>query len=456
MSWQQRISKIVQAWSLSEPLLFAAWSMHELRADESTPNIRVGRGKVYVRPDFIKSLRQSELRTLLKFEAMRILFGHPYSRRRPRADLAYTASNLTVQEYLRTDLPIPRPRECFDDPGMDSLYFERYYNELLGRETHDPTPRSDKLPDSSGGGPDDEPSDAPEGGGASGEADDEADADAGDGAAEIDGGQNDGNANDNGGTDSGQATSSQPSPLEQHADAGTSADANTLDWDEDDLTRQEIHAAIREAEASEGWGTIRGSMRERLLADLHPKLDYRGVLRRFRQNILSHHRVLTRMRPSRRYGFWQLGSRREYTTRVLLAIDISGSMSSNQVRAGISTIRPFLRQGIESIDVVFFDTEVQADAVTLRRAAREFEIVGRGGTNFDAVTDYVDAHPDYDGIIIYTDGFAPAPRRCQNSRAQWLWLFDSEQNYRKMSECLSSHGTAAFLNAGGDSGVHQG
>ena len=59
------------------------------------------------------------------------------------------------------------------------------------------------------------------------------------------------------------------------------------------------------------------------------KIDYRNALRAFRSSILSQKRHLTRMYPSRRFGFEQMGSRYEFTTRLLVAIDTSGSVGSD-------------------------------------------------------------------------------------------------------------------------------
>lgn len=56
---------------------------------------------------------------------------------------------------------------------------------------------------------------------------------------------------------------------------------------------------------------------------------YRNALRAFRASILSQKRHLTRMRPSSRFGFEQMGSRYEFTTRLLVAIDTNGSMGTN-------------------------------------------------------------------------------------------------------------------------------
>src|SRR5947209_20427450 len=61
---------------------------------------------------------------------MRILLKHPYARRPENAERAYAASNLTLQEYLETSLPLPRARDVFGHPDFDRQYYEFYYHKL--------------------------------------------------------------------------------------------------------------------------------------------------------------------------------------------------------------------------------------------------------------------------------------------------------------------------------------
>lgn len=111
------------------------------------------------------------------------------------------------------------------------------------------------------------------------------------------------------------------------------------------------------------------------------------------------------MKLSRRYGFLQLGSRYELATRLLVAVDISGSMSGQDVARGFSLVNQFFRHSTAGVDVISFDSVIQGQPVTLSK----FEIRGRGGTNFAPVIQFIDEHPTYDGLLIFTDCQAPVP-----------------------------------------------
>ncbi|MEZ4868025.1 MAG: VWA-like domain-containing protein [Caldilineaceae bacterium] len=420
MSTRDRIRQIVERWFLVEPLLFAVWTTHDLVLEPRIATLRVRQGKIEYNPAFIEGLDKRALEAVLRFEAVRILLKHPYQRRKENAAIAYLASNVTLQEYLQSDLPFPRARDLFGTDEFNHQYFEFYYYHLL-----------DQL-DSAAGAPL-----------------------AGSGTTT---GIHASTVRDHA---AGAASPAEPpplkgeaapeteelSPLAQYAHSPTTARENTEDWDEHTLFDERINDVIRIAQASNRWGTIAGQLREQVLALLKPKLDYRAVLRQFRTSILANQRVLTRMKPSRRYGFQYMGSRRDFTTRLLFAVDVSGSIPSADLERGFSTLNRFFRYGIETLDVIQFDTEVKGELVTLKRARQSVQVVGRGGTSFAPLMAYIDEHRDYDGLIIFTDGYAPIPPRPQNRRTRILWLFNHEANYQAMAHGLRDLGLAAFLKA---------
>lgn len=182
-------------------------------------------------------------------------------------------------------------------------------------------------------------------------------------------------------------------------------------WAEDSLTAVGINLIIRTTMAgpSKGWGTLPGSFIECVKASLVPPVDIANILKGFKKSILSQKRNLTRMRPSRRYGFEQMGSRYAYTTRVLVALDVSGSVDSEMLSRMLGLINRIFRQGVESIDVIQFDAALQGDLLPIRKAITSFKVLGRGGTDFQPAADFYMAHPEYDGLIYITDGMAPAP-----------------------------------------------
>ncbi|NET43350.1 VWA-like domain-containing protein [Okeania sp. SIO2B3] len=423
---RHRIARIVEKWLLVEPLLLATWTSHALVSEPRIQTIRVQRGRIEYNPDFIEQLSDRHLKATLRFEALRILLKHPYSRRQAHSAISYAASNLTLQEYLQTELPFPRARDVFGDRSYDQQFFEFYYHKLLDQQSPSPEEAVSGESGAGKGGTDVAP-----GSGTSGSDQSESF------EAEL--------------ADESEPTSDPserpPNLLSVYTDPTLSGVENTNQWDRDELLSDRLDELVKMAQANDSWGSIGGKLREQILANLHPKLDYRAVLRKFRTSILSQQRRLTRMKPNRRYGFAYMGSRRDFTTRLLFAIDVSGSMGTEELRQGFSVVNRFFNYGVPAIDVIQFDAEITTDVMTFRLAQREIQLTGRGGTNFDPVLAYLEEHQDYDGLIIYTDGYAPCPPPPQNRRTRILWLFVSEGHYRSCYPKLQHLGQGAYLKA---------
>ena len=155
-------------------------------------------------------------------------------------------------------------------------------------------------------------------------------------------------------------------------------------------------------------------------------MDYRRILSQFRASIISQRRLLTRMKPNRRYGFEFMGSKFEPKTHLLVAVDVSGSIGSDDLQHFFSIINRFFSYGVEAINVIAFDTEIKQE-FELKKATGKIKIVGRGGTDFQCAIDYYEAHPEYQGLIIFTDGYAEVPKI--KLRKQILWILTGKGEY---------------------------
>ena len=209
-------------------------------------------------------------------------------------------------------------------------------------------------------------------------------------------------------------------------------------WEEDQWMQEGIRQAV---ELITSWGSLPGDLVEKIQAALKPKLDYRKVLSGFRSSILCSKRRLTRMRPNRRSGFQYMGSIRQLRTNYLVAVDVSGSISDDDLKFFFSTINRFFKYGVEKIDALTFDTS-PGEPVTLTRAMAEFKVKGRGGTYFQPVVDYMAEHSEYDGLIIFTDGYAPKPEVPARLKGRLLWILRSEKEYSKW---MTESGRVCFI-----------
>lgn len=225
--------------------------------------------------------------------------------------------------------------------------------------------------------------------------------------------------------------------LEQNA--ARDRDTSEL-WDEDDMALVMINGII---ESCQEWGSLAGSMAEKLKASTRAKINWRNAFSGFRASILSSKRKLTRMKPNRRTGFQNMGSIRKFNTRLLVAVDVSGSISSTNLSHFYGVINSAFRYGFETIDVIQFDHGVRT-LQSLKKAIKDVVAVGRGGTSFTEPIEY--AHENgYDGLVILTDGYAPQPRIPDNMRCKIIWVCQDSYSYENHHRWMEKSGRVCTM-----------
>jgi len=461
---KDRIKNIVERWYILEPLYFIIFTTHNLVINVNIKTMRSGNGKIEFNPDFVDNIDDIMLSEVLKCEIVRILLKHPYTRRKENTVIAYQASNITIKEYNETKLNIPTAAQQFGTYTYDRKHFEFYYNKLLEQQK-----AVNQQNNKKNNGDNQEKNSEQK----NKNSDDKSEYDKKNNLENQDKNSNkfsksdedEAEENENSSEDNqnlegepekeknkektlNQGSSNQDNDnkpdIEEYINAKTSGFENAENWDKDELIQSLINDKIQIAIQTKSWGTVSNSLREQIIASLKPKIDYRHILKAFRASVLSQKRILTRMKPNRRYDFLYMGSRRDFCTKLLFAVDVSGSMSKENLIQGFSIINHFFKYGIEQIDVIQFDTMIQGKSMTLKKARFKTEVKGRGGTNFQCVLDYIE-DKNYDGLIIFTDGYAPKPKLKRNRKTRILWVFDSEENYNYMYKSLKDIGKAVFL-----------
>lgn len=230
---------------------------------------------------------------------------------------------------------------------------------------------------------------------------------------------------------------------EQIAEGSDERDANTdLSelWEDDPLQIALLNSLI---ENIKEWGSLAGDLAERVKASSRASIDWKKVLFGFRAQVLSQERHLTRMKPSRRTGFDNMGSVRQFTSRLLIALDVSGSISSEAISYFLGVVNSAFKYGITEIEVIQFETSVMASQ-TLNHAIKDTIAVGRGGTDFQAPVDYA-ASRDFDGLIILTDGEAPEPEIPVGFRTKILWVCESDLAFQRNAGWMQKSGRVCTM-----------
>ena len=421
MTVLERIQKIGEMWFLTEPLLFSVYCSHDIVENDSMDVfIRTGNRKIEFSPSLLKNVQDSVLAELLKIEIFRILLKHPYQRQPPVADkeLLTKASNVTIDNIYDVPRLIKKQMSGTELHLPHGLCFEEYYQILKGLQAANAIPL---------GG-----SEEGEGGAGTGEDEDSE----GDGNGQGEG-NGDANVEGQGSESDGDGDGVGQGPEGDGNNAGkknASRDAQISElWEEDQEACCNINDIIEVTMASNTWGSVPYSMQGLIRASLIVDMDYRRMLSIFKTSVLSSKRHLTRMRPNRRFGFDAMGSRYDMKANLLVAVDVSGSVTDNSLEFFFSMIGRLFKFGVEKLDVIQFDSEIKGEPEEFKKARKTVNIIGRGGTDFQPVADYYCEHPEYDGLIFFTDGFADSPVYKTKRVIDVLWVLCSRADYETNS-----------------------
>ena len=368
--------------------------------------MRTGNRKVEFAPKILENASDAVLTEFLKVEMFRILLKHPYQRQPPFAvkPLLTRASNATIADVYEVSRGVKKQMTGTELNLPGGLCFEEYYNLLKeGAASANLGSAGDAADDGDG-------EKSALGNGCAGEQGESA---SGEGAADGNGGENNvGSSRDSWGKTR-EKLDAQISEL----------------WDEDEEACCDINGFIEVAEADNNWGSISGKLQGIIKASKKVDMDYRKMLSLFKTSVISSKRRLTRMRPNRRFGFEAMGNRYELSTNLLIAVDVSGSVTDKSLSFFFSVINRLFKYGIEKMDVLQFDAKIQDEPEPLKKACKTVKVMGRGGTNFQPAADYYCAHPEYDGLIYFTDGYAPPPKFNTKRPIDVLWVLCGKSAY---------------------------
>lgn len=459
-----RLHRIIRKWYIEEPALFQIYSTHNLEENDRISCVmRCGGGKIEYNPLLAAGLDDDSLELFLKAEVIRIMLKHPYDRQPDgcRKEVMGLASNLVLSdnyiEFQRIMLPSP------DDYDLDSHESYEWYSYRLEKRieptenVHSETSpelrelenmRKPESMEQKGYPVDDEASTATKSSDSTAKAPQppkmlvetirmpdgselpiylDIQNDTGDG----------GKGEEDGEETVASASSIQPSGSPSSASsaggvnkrysAWANYDLASL-WEEDYTKVCEIDYQIEIISNSHNWGSLSGDLIGEILARSKARIDYRKVLSGFRATTLSSKRHLTRMRPNRRTGFDSMGSIRRFSTKILVAVDVSGSVNDESLGHFFTIINRLFKYGVEELDVMQFDAEIKS-VEKLEKKRVSFDIQGRGGTDFQIVLNYVSEHPEYDGLIVFTDGYASVPRIPGRMRCRIVWVCNDKKGY---------------------------
>lgn len=174
-----------------------------------------------------------------------------------------------------------------------------------------------------------------------------------------------------------------------------------------------IEKAVRHADShADGWGTIPAELREEIRRSVSSYVNWRNVLRQFVGTLVRGNRSTSIKRINRRYPYIHPGVKRGHTAKLLIAIDESGSVGDEMLQMFFAELEQLTRK--VDITLLHFDCSCsEKNIYEWKKGMRpKLHRVKTGGTDFNAPTNLANDPKNrgrWDGMLIMTDGCAPAP-----------------------------------------------
>ncbi len=337
-------------------------------------------------PEFFAKLTDAERQDVLKHEFYHIIFQHVTDRMPEGVNMKLwnVATDLAINSHLH-NLPegglIPGEGHFEDLPKGQSA--EWYMANM---------PEFDKKE---------------QGEGMQGEAGDSSDQDGQSGSSQGQGGEDQEGANSSGGI---------PDSLDDHSGWGECTQ-EIKDMAKERL-KETVRKASEEAARNNSWGSVSASVRKDVMKMFETKIDWRKLLRYFVKTSQRSNKTSSIKRINRRYAYVHPGRKTNRVAKVAVSVDQSGSVDDGMLAMFFAELNKLSE--IAEFVVVPFDTRVDEKLVyTWKKGQkRQAKRVMRGGTCFDAPTDYVNDR-GFDGHIVLTDLCAPKPKP---SKCQRMWM----------------------------------
>lgn len=196
------------------------------------------------------------------------------------------------------------------------------------------------------------------------------------------------------------------------------------------MMEQIVLSAADSVEKSHGTESLPEAMRiriEKLRKKAKPVADWRRYCRRYMGNEYSYLTKKSRRRESKRFA-GMMGNRHMRTSKILVAIDTSGSVSMSEYMEFMQQVMTM--KNVVSFDIVECDTEIRHRYSFKGKVNTELH--GGGGTSFQPPVDLYYKDGNYDALIYFTDGECPIPN---NTPKDTLWVVSSKgqrnNEYRK-------------------------
>ena len=351
---------------------------------------------LYYNPDYIDALSLEQTQFVLAREALHCALSH-FARRQHRVKSRWNiACDHSINSLLVKDGLVPPPGTLVMDV-YDGMTAEEIYPYIKDNDADDPMDEDaqssqDSDPSNSGTQKGDENREGGQGKSSQEE--------------KQSGGATEGQQQEQ---LDGVRGAAQPKPL-----TASEQDALSTQW------QQRLAGAALQAQQA---GKL-GGMLARMVGDLlQPKLPWRMLLARYMTQLARDD--YSYARPSRREGEMIMPSLRSSQASIVVALDTSGSVSSQELSEFLAEINTLKAQLRASITLHACDTALAEGGPWVFEAWEEFklpkEFHGGGGTDFRPIFDWIELHGKSPDMLLYfTDAEGEFPNIEPSYPVIWL------------------------------------
>ena len=384
---KKKIEHVIANLSVDDPILFHTWSLVDNIPDKNQTTIGIDSRSlpptIKYNPNFIARLSTELLEMILSSETFKLLLRHPTNRMQQLKDISGLASQIVVDEIVTKNFQnIPGVKDTFPMPSDFDLPENNFMEDDYRRLKHDIEETQKNISEMFGdGGP--------------GETGDGSDSKDEDGNKEFKNTQE---------------------ALQEYLNPRKSTCSQC--WGGNDMLDAEIQNMVSNFKGtSKMWGKHSGDFVGQIVAANTPKISAREILRRFNTSVVSSKKISSRMKINRRFDLEQPGRKYLYTTKVLFAMDSSGSMSDEDIAEGCALVNSALKH--TKVDYIFWDTEIHVVEKNVKNPKKEFKVGGRGGTSPEKVLQYAEEN-HYDGVVIFSDMIFSDDLKQPKTKVFWL------------------------------------
>ena len=185
-----------------------------------------------------------------------------------------------------------------------------------------------------------------------------------------------------------------------------------------------VRGAYKKCSNDNSWGSVSSEMRERIQTLISTQIDWKEVLKRFIGFTQRMGRKTSWAKLNKKMPGYAPGIARDMTSSIVIYIDQSGSVDDKSLELFFGELGNLTKN--VNFTTFHFDTAVDEKSKQnwKKGSASPKSMRTRcGGTDFQAAVDHFNKKclADYDGMIIFTDGYAPQPTNALKKTA-WVLI----------------------------------